>query len=270
MKNAKQVRKYYNSIASGYDNLYVDNLSQAENEIVAEMLFQKVLSLNKKSVRILDLGCGTGLGYEMIQSQCLKLGIKIEYVGLDISEEMIRIANKKFNRVTNVNFVVGNMNELRTLESNNFDLVCSIFGSFSHTDDYNHTLDEIKRILRRNGKLFLMVYSRFSFRNICKAVFRFKWKKLAFKQSYDVRNNHGKISCGAYFFCKGKMTQLFNKRRFKVDRISGLNIFFEIPLFKPFVKDSKKAFDVLKSELKFGKILPNLGHSLIIEGTCLK
>jgi len=270
MKTQKQnPSSYYDAVAKHYDQLYTDPLSQAENEIIAGKLFKKI---EKKSgdVKILDLGCGTGLGYEMVKARCVEAGINLIYHGIDISSEMVKVAQEKHLTDKNCTFQVLDMNHLEQLPDNTYDIVCSIFGSFSHAEQYEEVLSNINRVLLPSGEIFLMTYSRFSLRNISNFITKFRLKDLKFEQQYDVRNNNAGISCKAFFYSTRKMFKLLKKHQFNGLHSFGVNIFFELPFIKKvFGKQSIVKF-LLEKELALGWILPNLGHSLIIEGTCSK
>jgi SAM-dependent methyltransferase len=86
------VEKIYDSIANDYENDYADERVgkqvEAENAFIKEMMpYQGLGSL-------IDCGCGTGLLLDLIN-------IDVEnYVGVDISKGMMKIAKNKNNKYT--------------------------------------------------------------------------------------------------------------------------------------------------------------------------
>jgi ubiquinone/menaquinone biosynthesis C-methylase UbiE len=79
------VRDFFARIAPEYDQRYKNNISQWENKIIHSVLYS-VLSKGKSW--ILDIDCGTGLGYD--------LSLRSIYVGVDISEHMLQIGKYQF------------------------------------------------------------------------------------------------------------------------------------------------------------------------------
>ena len=257
-------KDYYNAVAPHYDDLYLDPLSLAENQIVGDLLMQRIRTLGT-SVRILDLGCGTGLAYDLIAPVALKEGIKLDYHGIDISEKMIYFADVKHYNNVDCRFEVKDMNHLSSIKTESVDFVCSIFGSFSHAENYEHVIREIKRVLKPGGKLFLITYSPYSLRNIWTAIRKRSLNSVKFNQPYDVRNNDATISCPAYFYSKQKMSLLLEKNGFDQCHFQGLNLIGEVPFLKTFLRNSNAIGKVLRLELKLSPFTANFGHSLITE-----
>ena len=79
-------KRYYNSIAKGYDNLYGEE--QKHKWVNAK----KMVKFSKKDI-VLDLGCGTGI---MIPEFAKKAKI---VVGIDNSVEMLKLAPKPENAI---------------------------------------------------------------------------------------------------------------------------------------------------------------------------
>lgn len=117
--------------------------------------FHKVLakdflkSLNGK--RVLDLGCGPGHYTRFFSDQGMTT------VGIDYSDEMIRIAKEKYETDSHTKFEVGDMRDLGKLfPANSFDGVWAN-ASLLHIspDEIGETLDAIFTITANNGKVFI-------------------------------------------------------------------------------------------------------------------
>ncbi len=140
MKNYKEdSRKTFDEMAVEYENSYFGRMSGK--------LYDKV-ALKVEHFRhefILDLGCGTGNLLEILKKYKSKL------YGADISSEMIKYARER----------LGNYAELKVADSeslpwedNSFDIiVCTL--SFHHYPNPGKSLNEMKRVLRKNGHIII-------------------------------------------------------------------------------------------------------------------
>ena len=88
---ANKQKDYWDSISGEYDSLYGDTWSRLENSQVLGQLMN--IPALQTANRVLDVGCGTGLGYELCEQVINK---PFEYVGIDISPEMVNICKKKW------------------------------------------------------------------------------------------------------------------------------------------------------------------------------
>lgn len=142
----KEICKKYNRLARGYDDIFTSPINRAEDDIVGNLVSNLV---KKKHPRILDLGCGTGMILNYISAK--------NYKGIDISDKMIGIAKENFPEGK---FTIGDMNELiKDERSNSYDLVISLFNSYSYTDNPFKLSREMRRILKKGGKFVAMCYN---------------------------------------------------------------------------------------------------------------
>ena len=101
---------------------------------------------------ILDAGCGNGR-YSYALS---KLGAK-DVVGIDMSETNLEDANKRLSerKREGLSFVCGSVLDM-PFENESFDFVFSN-GVLHHTTDLKQGLRELLRVLKRDGRGFLML-----------------------------------------------------------------------------------------------------------------
>jgi len=115
------------------------------------------LVATQEPARVLDLATGTGDLLIAILREC---GLSTEIVGLDISEEMLKIGRRKTERcegAERVRFVQGDaMNT--TLPSESFDAVTMGFG-IRNTHNASCTLAEIHRLLKPGGTAAILEFS---------------------------------------------------------------------------------------------------------------
>lgn len=96
---------------------------------------------------MLDAGCGTGAMIHMLYKDVPDK----RYTGLDLSEKMIAVANRK--HMDGVRFVVGDCEEL-PFEADSFDVItCSM--SFHHYPNPEKFFRNLHRVLRGGGRFIL-------------------------------------------------------------------------------------------------------------------
>jgi ubiquinone/menaquinone biosynthesis C-methylase UbiE len=109
----------------------------------------KILSYQRGN--FIDIGCGPGEVFDLIDKSCLR-------VGIDVSRSMLAYAK---NRNKNVDFICASA-ECLPLRDNSFDsAICTgVFEELSHPEIM---LDETRRILKQEGNFILAVHDKHSF-----------------------------------------------------------------------------------------------------------
>ncbi len=157
----KKIKTYTEAVERGDYNLYTGNLHGKydnvrtcwENQLTmfaVSPFLEKIAADKKKQgkkVRILDLGCGSGQGYELItrmDKRKIDLGLQHDrvlpeqeidiYLGLDYSQAMVDKGNEIFKNKPNVKFKqVDLTNGLKDIKDEEpFDVYFSSYGSLSH------------------------------------------------------------------------------------------------------------------------------------------
>ncbi len=106
---------------------------------------RKYLS-DKSYSKLLDIGSGTGYLIDMLSKER-----DAEFIGLDLSPEMIKQAESK--NIKNAKFVEGRSDNL-PFENDSFDIVtCS--QSFHHYPETDKPMQEAKRVLKPGGLYIL-------------------------------------------------------------------------------------------------------------------
>lgn len=251
---------YYDSLAGAYDRLYDDVLSQGENAWVRARL----ANLVQPGDRVLDLGCGTGLGLDLLA------GMGARYVGLDISPAMIAVARQKFGPITGAKFGLADMARLQNHEANHFDAVVSLFGSFSHVLAPEKAVSSIAHVCRPGGRIRIMACSRRSLRNFVRAARERSAAPLASLQHYRVRNSSCEgESAPAMAYTARELKRLFSG--FENVKVAGLNAVFEIEPAKSLARvrfgDPATAAKALRIETGLLRLAPTLGHMLVLTAT---
>jgi ubiquinone/menaquinone biosynthesis C-methylase UbiE len=106
--------------------------------------------------RVLDLGCGSGWGSRLL-ARLVGDGPEGfgQVVGLDISDEMVRLARASSKDFENVLYVQGSAAKI-PWEENFFDKVLSV-ESFYYYPDQDRALMELFRVLAPKGRLFILI-----------------------------------------------------------------------------------------------------------------
>ncbi|MFH0963495.1 MAG: methyltransferase domain-containing protein [Planctomycetota bacterium] len=133
-------RQQFDSWAEGYEGSLLQQVlfKPAHDALLVEVQ-------RRDARRVLDIGCGTGV----FGRRAVQLCPRCEVNGLDISEEMIRIAREKSAEFKRVSFLLGDSERL-PFESGTFDCVtCS--HSFHHYPHPLKVLQEMRRVLAPGG-----------------------------------------------------------------------------------------------------------------------
>jgi len=139
MHNAEGWREALKNIPNSYQEWFKE-----------EKIF--LLKNIKKSSSILEVGCGDGRSMNDL------LEISENLTGLDIDENTVKIATERFSKCKNVKIILCNANSL-PFKNESFDYVICIgtFANFGETKF--EVLEEMKRVLKKEGKIIISVYS---------------------------------------------------------------------------------------------------------------
>lgn len=103
--------------------------------------------LKKKKIKILDLGCGTGI----LSKHILSLNPNVNIYGVDISPKAIAIAKKNLKKFRNAKFTVGDTGVL-PYKDNFFDIVAG--NSILHHISLDEAIPEIIRVCKNGSKVW--------------------------------------------------------------------------------------------------------------------
>ncbi|MBM3251747.1 MAG: glycosyltransferase [Candidatus Omnitrophica bacterium] len=137
----KDIINHYNALAQKRDYY------RAKNKYYYYLLNKQYRYFVPENKKVLEVGCGTG---DLLNVLNPSLG-----VGIDISEEMIKIARGKY---PNLSFRVGEINELKTSEK--FDYVV-LSGLIGEIDDIQKSLESLKPFCTKDTRIVIEYYSYF-------------------------------------------------------------------------------------------------------------
>ncbi|MBU0572820.1 class I SAM-dependent methyltransferase [Patescibacteria group bacterium] len=149
-KREVEERKYFNRIALTYDKNYgyKDKFTEYKiNKKCTEFVNFVTAKYGKKSLRILEIGCGTGEYTKAIASRLPQSSV----VALDISEKIIKVARRKCAELDNVSFITKNAYSTG-FKKGTFDVVCGYY--VLHHLYLTKINIEIARVLKPGGIAF--------------------------------------------------------------------------------------------------------------------
>jgi ubiquinone/menaquinone biosynthesis C-methylase UbiE len=130
--------------AAGRGDEMEDHHSDITNQTLALMDIQP-------ADRILDLGCGTGWA----SRRMAHVATHGEIVGLDVADEMLKRAEVTSSEFKNIRYVWGSAEKIPANDGY-FSKVLSV-ESFYYYADQGKALDELRRVMAAEAKLFILI-----------------------------------------------------------------------------------------------------------------
>lgn len=124
----------------------LDSKSNLSRNNLLEHLARYNLVKGRKNSIVLDIGCGSGHGSNLI-------AYRFKHIyGVDESSEAINYAKKYWQR-KNITFIVGSGTEI-PFKKNTFDITVA-FEVFEHIKAWRKFLLEVKRVTKRGGMIYI-------------------------------------------------------------------------------------------------------------------
>ena len=127
-----------------------------------------------KASNVVDLGCGSGRLSELVEDSQ-------NYLGLDNSNQLIKIAKNNYSNRKNLNFQVQDILDYQ-LPENNFDLalLVAVLHHLPTTELRLKILKNIHRSLKNNGQLIITSWNLWQ-KNYRRHLFNYKLKLIKYK-----------------------------------------------------------------------------------------
>lgn len=140
-------QKYYDKVGKNYRvNEYYAYSTAIINDVLNNI--KHCSSLLREKKKFLDFGCGSGFLSELIYKNNL-----FEYaIGIDISKAQIELFNQKF-KCSNFKGFIGDITIL-PFRNAVFDMA-GCYSVLHHIYDYQSVIEEITRVLKPNGILYV-------------------------------------------------------------------------------------------------------------------
>jgi ubiquinone/menaquinone biosynthesis C-methylase UbiE len=178
----------------------------------ARFLFDNYI---KSGDKVLDLGCGSGQYFEFLKDK------NVEYVGVDFSEELIKIARKKYPEAK---FQTADALNL-PFSDDYFDKVYAIalLHNIPSKEFRIKALKEVKRVLKKRGLLIFTVWNLWQKRKTRNLIYKFTLLKILGKSKLDFKDilmNWQNINnCYLHCFTKNELIKLVKEVGFNIIKI---------------------------------------------------
>lgn len=141
------MRSYWDHVAERYPGYYRDGYSQRENQIV----HRDLVLLFRPPLKVLDIGCGQGLG-------ALLMPRNNAMYGVDISAGMIGRANGFYCHTK----VADATDYLLNCPANEYEGAIATFNVFAYIDRPDVFMSNLKRVVRPGSPVYLMTLNRYA------------------------------------------------------------------------------------------------------------
>lgn len=181
------------------------------NKIViyySKLMYQLACEYCKKNDQILDLGCGLGWGANLLSGKGMVKAI-------DIDKKTIQRARKRYFKNKKVKFIQADAINL-SFKDQQFDIVVSI-ENIEHVKNWRKYVKEVKRVLKKDGLLFLTTPNRGHLGKVL--------RKLIGLKTFKNRFHH-------HEFIEEELISFFLKQNFKVEKLRRFIFCLPISLLK--------------------------------------
>lgn len=237
-------REYWDRLATTYDSLYQSPWSRYEDSLTQRTLTREYRIAG--GTQVLDLGCGSGLGFRLLKSQFPELS----YTGIDFSPRMLsELLRRHPGATTNCGNVVAVMSSIKV---RSFDLIIAINTSASFFDEPKEVMRQISRLLKPTGRYSLSFLNKSSLRRVLHNL-------RDDRESYRTRGDHDASISGvnALVYEPSQLVGMAKDVNLVVSSIEYQSVLggvlehrFTIPLEKVLMR-----------------VRPRLGHSVSISGS---
>lgn len=126
-------------------------LLRAENETRAPWVVQWIGQHFKRSVSVLDVGCGAGFLSNYLAKK------KYQVTGIDLSQSSLEIA-RKYDLTTKVKYIQADAYQL-PFNKASFDVICAM-DILEHVEHPARLIQEASRVLKPGGLFFFHTFNR--------------------------------------------------------------------------------------------------------------
>jgi len=146
----KRNSRIHDRIATVYEKRHDEIFNSVEQDRLQKAVSQATNEIKSSTGNILalDYGCGAGNITKFLLEHNLKT------VAADISKNFLSLVRNKFSNSENLIAMHVNGYDLSAVKSGKFDLV-TVYSVLHHVPDYLKILEELMRVLKKGGVLFI-------------------------------------------------------------------------------------------------------------------
>lgn len=257
--------KFDDSIYDAFYSKYYDKIYENKERDVEQLKIIVSYAKNKKFVKFLDIGCGTGYHVHLLNK------MKYDIVGLDKSKYMIETAQSKFSTCE---FVIGDIMKNNLFDYNSFTHLLCLNKTFYIIKDKDTFFENCALLLNPDGILIIHLLTRDKFKPfilpkddtvlynpenhnnaITKNIIKFT-SNLEYMCEYEVLNNPANSDAINYFnepySCYQEKFENYETHNI---RKNVINLY--IPTIDEIIKLAKAKGFIIKDK----KSLASVGHS---------
>jgi len=208
----KETEEIFKQLESGYDEM-AGKFSETRKFFWRDLEF--IADYIKNDDKILDYGCGNGRLLEILNDK------EINYTGVDISGELIKLAKRKY-KGKNIKFQKISSQSSLPFPDNYFNVFISIAVFHHFPQKYAEVMaEELFRVIKTGGKVIVTVWN----------LEQEKYKKYFLKSQegyIPFKDNYGNVFNRYHcLYTKKGLEELFLKAGFKIEKsevVRGKNI----------------------------------------------
>ena len=140
--------------------------------------FVNKINFQKEDKIIVDVGCGTGFGFEIIYEKLKK--DKKKCIGIEPAKGMLELAKSKFKLDPSFSFYEGTFAKM-PLEDKSVDKIISTL-ALHWVPSLDDSIKELKRILKTNGSIDILMIAKDDGEGFKQPIIRAMKNHLSFKQ----------------------------------------------------------------------------------------
>ncbi len=160
MKKGKpEVESFFDQYAKDYN---YDELPPGAMRFADDITWHFIVKYLPKNLNANILDAGAGEGYWA--QKLIEIGYK-NITLLDISQGMLNEANKRLSKLnvkTNIQFIKGDISNMKELEENKFDFVFSQYDAVSYCMKPKLAMKELARVAKKNTYIIVSLDSKFT------------------------------------------------------------------------------------------------------------
>lgn len=213
MKEETEVKEFYDNVALNYE---VEHKDRFADRILEHFVLDNIPK-NRK-LKIIDLGSGIG----RFAKPLLQKGNEVVLV--ELSENMLKKSKKELEKFSSASFHLASATDLSKFKSESFDVVLVMNAILDYCGDYQTALNEIYRVLKKNGLIIGNVNNRFIYcirRELKEEKYKLFEKNMSSGNRYIVWGNQDKGHI-SHEFELDELKNALKKSNFRINKLFGV------------------------------------------------